>query len=219
MQSSQARLFSGTRQQHSPLLQCAELQAALLSNASVSQDQDVLLKLLQSCKELQAEAARHCAGSMKAVLRAHRGEYADALASWLQRHARLLQRLELQLMKTDPMYDGWSIESAVDALAGAMSEQQWHMQGLQRFTLKSSIWAAGILLQLPDSLKVLNLSGTNAAAAALRVRALAPIARLQQLMELRLGPVLVCQLLAAQLPPLLQQLDVTVELDSVLQTC
>uniref|UniRef100_A0A383VDM1 Uncharacterized protein n=1 Tax=Tetradesmus obliquus TaxID=3088 RepID=A0A383VDM1_TETOB len=100
-----------------------------------------------------------------------------------------------------------------------MCEQQWHMQGLQRFTLKSSIWAAGILLQLPDSLKVLDLSGTNAAAAALRVRALAPIARLQQLTELRLGPVLVCQLLAAQLPPLLQQLDVTVELDSVLQTC
>lgn len=41
---------------------------------------------------------------------------------------------------------------------------------------------------------------------------LSPITRIQQLTELRVGIVRPSHLLAVQLPPLLQQLDVTVEL-------
>uniref|UniRef100_A0A383WQG5 Uncharacterized protein n=1 Tax=Tetradesmus obliquus TaxID=3088 RepID=A0A383WQG5_TETOB len=187
----------------------SEVQAALLSHELVRQDQDVLLKLLQSCKELHPEVAHQCAGQMTAVLRPHRAEHAVAFATWLQRHAGLLQVLKLQL--PGKRAEDVNAKQAVYALVGAMFEQQKQLQGLQRFYLTSSYWAAGILLQLPTSLKVLDLTGMDAASYK-RVLALAPITRLQQLTEQRIGRVRPYQLASMKLPPLLHQLDVRVEL-------
>lgn len=137
------------------LVQCGELQAALLSNTNVSHSQDVLLKLLLSCKDLRAQVARHSAGQMTAVLRTQRAEHAVAFVSWLQRHAGLLQGLKLQLPAKLAVDSG--LEPAVKALAGAMIEHQQHMQALQCFTLKSGVWAAGILQHVPTSLTRLDL--------------------------------------------------------------
>uniref|UniRef100_A0A383WPR9 Uncharacterized protein n=1 Tax=Tetradesmus obliquus TaxID=3088 RepID=A0A383WPR9_TETOB len=98
---------------------------------------------------------------MTAVLRPHRAEHAVAFANWLQRHAGLLQVLKLQL--PGKTAEDANAEQAVEALVEAMFEQQKQLQGLQHFTLKSSFWAAGVLLQLPTSLKMLDLTGIDAA--------------------------------------------------------
>jgi hypothetical protein len=197
-------------------VQSAGLQEAFFSSTSVRQDQDVLLKLLQSCKQLHADVAQHCAGQMTAVLRSQFVEHTAAFACWLKRHARILQALEVQLpgkSDDDDSEAHAALEAAVQALAGAMFDQQQHLQGLQRFTLKSNFWAPEILLQLPISLKMLDLSGTSAIEAQMAY-ALAPIDRLQQLTDLRIGRVHPSQLSTVKLPPLLQHLDMTVELDS-----
>jgi hypothetical protein len=113
--SGHARQYSATAQQHSPLVQCAELQAALMGSTSVGQHQDVLLKLLQSCKQLHADVAQHCAGQLTAVLRAQRVEHAAVFASWLTRPAGLLQELEIQL--SDKL-SFTCVEPAIEALVG-----------------------------------------------------------------------------------------------------
>jgi hypothetical protein len=179
---------STAQQQLSPLLRSAELQAAFLGSKYVGKDQEVLLKLLLSCKGLHAEVARHCAGELTAVLHPQELQHA-AFAKWLQRHTGLLQGIELTLCSSD----GLCLPEVARTLAGALSKQQQHLQGLQRFTLNSTFRAVGgseILLQLPASLKMLDLSGHYAD----RDRNLQALARLQQLTELHLGSVQPCQL-------------------------
>lgn len=86
---------------------------------------------------------------------------------------------------------------------------------LQYFALKGGVQTAGILHNLPTSLTRLDLdlSGSSDPAVVWQHH-LAPIAKLQRLTELSLGVVDHYQLLAVKLPRLLQQLDVTVDLDS-----
>uniref|UniRef100_A0A383W6Z0 Uncharacterized protein n=1 Tax=Tetradesmus obliquus TaxID=3088 RepID=A0A383W6Z0_TETOB len=99
---------------------------------------------------------------MTAALRTNSVDHAVAFASWLQQHAGLLQALQLQPLEEFDQHDDWLFEPAATALSGALLDQQQQLQGLRRFTLNSNYWAAGysgVLLQLPTSLHMLDLSG------------------------------------------------------------
>jgi hypothetical protein len=73
------------------------LQAALLGHPSICQDQQVALKLLQTSKQLQAAVTDVLQGQLSLIARSQKLEHAASLMQWLQKHACLLQQLEIQL--------------------------------------------------------------------------------------------------------------------------
>jgi hypothetical protein len=105
------------------LLVAPPLQAALLGHSSVCQDPQVLLALLQSCKQLQAEAAAQCAGQLavRAVLHRRPAVVAPSFAAWLQRHAGLLRELHVELR---------CLGSDGSAVLQCLQEQEQQLQAL-----------------------------------------------------------------------------------------
>jgi hypothetical protein len=193
-------------QQSSALLESPGLKAALLGHHSVCHDQNVLLALLQSCKQLQAEAAAQCAGQLavNAVLRERPAVAAQGFAAWLQHHAGLLRELHV---------DFRCLGSDGSAVLQCLQEQEQQLQALQCLALHNSHssfwnglqdgWAKPLLLHLPVGLSRLQLTGCWLA---MHEGALAAFSRLQQLTQLTVGFRCVS---ALQHLPRLRSLDIT----------
>jgi hypothetical protein len=175
------------QQQSSTLLGSPRLTAALLGHHSVCQDLSVLLALLQSCKQLQAEAAAQCAGQLavNVTLREQQAVAVPSFAAWLQHHAGLLRELHVEFR---------CLRSDGSAVLQCLQEQQQQLQALQCLALDNSRssyngglqdgWADPLLPHLPVGLRRLQLTGSGLA---MQQGALAAFSRLQQLTQLSFG--------------------------------
>jgi hypothetical protein len=175
------------QQQSSTLLESPPLQAALLRHHSICQDSNVLLALLQSCKQLQAEAAARCAGqlALNTVLHERPAVAAQGFAAWLQHHACLLREMHVEFR---------CLGSDGSTLLQCLQEQEQQLQALQCLALDNSHrshgtglqcgWAEPLLLHLPVGLRSLQLTGSPVTE---QKDALAALSRLQQLTQLTLG--------------------------------
>lgn len=85
------------QQGSSTLLAAPRLQAVFLAHASIFQEDRVLLRLLQACKQLQVEAAGQCAGQLVVNAVLNQPSRAQSFAAWLQRHDGLLRELRVKL--------------------------------------------------------------------------------------------------------------------------
>lgn len=108
------------------------MQAALLQHPAVTQNQQVVLALLQACKQLQVAVTERCSGQVPAVLRAQNLQQVLIFAQhWLPKHGSLLGQLEVQLGDSSSCSWWWHTDkwrsAAVEALALAL-EQQQHLQ-------------------------------------------------------------------------------------------
>jgi hypothetical protein len=133
-----------------------QLRTPLLRHPSISQDQQVLLKLLQTSKELQAAVAEHCAGQLPAVYSTTKPQCAETLTQWLRKHTGLLQELHLQLGSSTPSSNqawGETIEALGAALECAVGEDAADSKAaalsrLCSFSLTGSPASAGMLRPL-----------------------------------------------------------------------
>jgi hypothetical protein len=223
-------------------LQHPELQAALLRHPSISQDQQAVAALLRLSKSTQAAVAQQLAGQLQVVLHARKLQQGHALVQWLRKHADLLQGLELRLvssMHIDRMH-GRSSADLTDALQRALAHTSAAgTLRLRSFTLRGISASTGILGFLPaahlthldacvdlersdalqavgrlSQLRCLALTSlTSIRPSGAVVSLLLPLAGLQQLTELRIGPVHAVQLQELpQLPPRLQQLHLAMRI-------
>jgi hypothetical protein len=232
----------------------------LLKHPSVCQDQQVLLLLQQTSKQLQAAIAEHCTAQLPAVVQTQNVPQAAAFCSWLRKHCHLLQSLDVQLISSSWLSGTAVWSTTVDALAAALQDAAAAGANLlQQFALRGSPASVALLqhlsaaqltqlwfepefsassssehkrrgssygstitsssepnpalqqLTLLTTLRCLGLSGKGPAAAEDDL-VLAPLASLQQLTELHIGPVRPAQLLELQLPSKLQQLHLAVDL-------
>jgi hypothetical protein len=177
------------QQQSSALLETPRLMAALLGHHSIGQDQNVLLALSRSSKQLQAAAAAQCAGQLAVsrVLHVNPAVDAQGFDAWLRRHACLLRELHVELR---------CLGSGGFAVLQCLQEQEQQLQALQGLTLDNMYghypcngvrfdwWAKPLLLHLPVGLKRLQLTGRWPAA---QQDALAAFGRLQQLTQLTIS--------------------------------
>jgi hypothetical protein len=137
-------------------MQHPEVQMVLLHHPSISKDQQVLLQLLQTSKDLAAAAKQQCSGQLPAALCTDHPHHVLWFAHrWLPKHAGLLQSLELQLEDHSDIraYDGgtakWS--AAVEEVAEALklcARQRLQNVTLQSLTL-SGCPPGPLLLHLP----------------------------------------------------------------------
>jgi hypothetical protein len=231
-----------------------QLYRPLLLHSSVSQDQRVVVKLLQTSKQLQEAVEQLRFGQLQAVLSTAKVQQAESLVQWVCKHARLLQALDVQLISSIK-HGGTKDWAALTAgLAAALQDATAHgaLAGLHSFALKG-IQAGHSLLQALSAAQIQQLVvqvpkqdalSLSAVAALTSLRslqltftppdrrsfgpisiaqqlpaqdtALQPLAAgVQQLTELRIGPVYAAQL--EHLPPQLQQLHVTVDLGAKYQ--
>lgn len=103
-----------------------QLQAALLRHPSISQDQQVVAKLLQTSKELQA-AVRQCgAGQLPMLLQPIKLQQVQGFAQWLQKHGHLLRGLSVELGEVR-----MPRRSTVDAHGFMLCRKHWQLQLLQ----------------------------------------------------------------------------------------
>jgi hypothetical protein len=137
-------------------MQHPEVQVVLFRHPSVSSDQQVLLPLLQTSKELAAAATQQCSGQLAAVLCTdHLHQLLSFARHWLPKHAGLLRRLDVQLLDHSKIhvYDGgagkWS--AAVQEVAEALQQCTWQRsQDVQLQSLSLSGCPPGqLLLHLP----------------------------------------------------------------------
>jgi hypothetical protein len=210
------------------------LQAALLRHPDIANDQQVVAALQQTSSELQAALAELAAGQLCVRLSHITLHQTQAFARWLRKHAALLQDLQLECCTccTRGSAPAWAALQAGFQQAAARSTLQ--LQSLSIF--ESPVAEQGILQHLPaahltyldapvdlalsssfqavaalSGLRRLDLAGASAAQASDDVLARLT-AGLQQLTELHIQLVRPAQLL--HLPPHLQQLHITVGLES-----
>jgi hypothetical protein len=142
------------------------LQAALLPHPSFSQDQQVVAKLLQTSKELQAAVGQWGAGQLHLALQPRKLQQVECLAQWLQKHDHLLSSLDVELTRpasshhtdicrTVGFSERYWAEAAVSALEQGMQAAQAAAAAaagalqLQAFSLRGCATGAPLLLQLP----------------------------------------------------------------------
>lgn len=219
-------------------MQDSKVQAALLRHPAVIQDQQVVLALLLTSKQLLAIVAKQCAGQVPAMLQAqHLKPVLCFTKHWLPKHGGLLRELNVQLGESSSWiyYEKWW-SAALVALDTAFMQQQ-DLQ-LQAFCLRGAPadyilqhLPATCLTRLRASLDFRRASSSNTIAALSRLTglcsldltdsrgaaaaghsALVPIAALQQLTELGIGTLTAEQLQLLQLGPVLRHLDVAVDL-------
>jgi hypothetical protein len=141
------------------------LNSILLHHPSISQDQQVVAKLLQTSKELQAAVAQHSAGQLHLVLQPRKRQQAEGLAQWLQKHGHLVCGLQVDLSKDQTTHSRrtsysslpganrssyyWA-EAAASALeAGVLQAIEAGALQLQSFSLAGCQASASLMLQLP----------------------------------------------------------------------
>jgi hypothetical protein len=209
------------------------LQAAFMACPGIMQDRQVVAALLQTSKQLRQAVVHVLAGQLTVELQAQTLQQAQSLVLWLHANACTVRSLQLQLPSSSSATGAGRLAAVVAALEAPL--QRAAAAGslqLQSFTLQGSITGHTILQQLPvlhlmqlcvdvnassiasiqavaalSSLRCLQLQCTAAASDDV----LYPLAAgLQQLTQLKIGPVTPAQL--QHLPPKLQQLHVTVRL-------
>jgi hypothetical protein len=122
----------------------------LLKHPSICQEQQVLLLLQQTSKQLQAAIAEHCTAQLAAVVRAHKVQQLAAFCSWLRKHSHLLQHLDVQLISTSRLSSTADWSTAVAALAAALRDAAAAgAMHLQQFALHGSPASITLLQQLP----------------------------------------------------------------------
>jgi hypothetical protein len=132
----------------------------LLHHPSICQDQQVLLKLQQTSKVLQADIASHCISQLPVVCRARRHEQLLSFVCWASKpkNACLLKALDVQLSYTsrrdlrstsaaDAEPDDVLAAEALGALQVALCHSA-HMQ-LQEFSLTGAPASTALLQHLP----------------------------------------------------------------------
>jgi hypothetical protein len=208
-----------------------EVLAILLQQPSFCRDQHAVLQLLQASKATRAAVAVHCTNLLQLVVHRRHNALQQFVQLWLPRHAGLLQQLELQ------QATWWHGIDWTAAASQALSSSQ-----LQSFALCEAYATANILQDLPaahlthlcfvtsrvtrhDMAAVAGLTALRSLEVTFAyhetfmhdAHALAPLAAgLQQLTELRIGPVLPSSL--QYVPASVQQLDVTLVLGGQPQT-
>jgi hypothetical protein len=200
-----------------------EVIAILLQQPTFVREQHALLQLLQASKAVRAAVAAHCTNSLQLnVCRGHKA-LQQFVQFWLPQHAGLLQQLELQQATHRHGID-WT----------AAAKQALSLSQLRSFTLRGT-YATANLLQILPAAHLTQLSyetcgmTTRDMIAVARLTALRRLevtfdsqnkytagalplaAGLQQLTELRIGPISPRSL--QHVPANVQQLDVTLGLD------
>jgi hypothetical protein len=123
-------------------MQHPKVQVVLLQHPSISKDQQVLLQLLQTSKELAAAAKQQCSGQLPVALSTDHLRHVLLFAHhWLPKHAGLLQSLDMQLEDHSgmPVYDGgaekWSatVAEVAEALkhCARLGSQELQLQSLR----------------------------------------------------------------------------------------
>jgi Leucine-rich repeat (LRR) protein len=120
------------------------LPVPVLRHRCISEDQQVLCKLQQTSKGLQAAVADEHSGHVHAALSTSKVQQADAFAAWLRKHAGLLQQLELDLGSS------WMTGGRRNWVATSLAEALQHAAAagclrLQSFSLKGSAAGAAVL--------------------------------------------------------------------------
>jgi hypothetical protein len=128
------------------------LHGPLLCHRCISEDQQVLCKLQQTSKGLQAAVADAHSGQVHIVLSTARVQQADAFVVWLRKHAGLLQQLELDLLGSS-----WRYANRRDWVASALAAALQHAAAagclrLHSFSLKGSVAGAAVLAPLAAQL-------------------------------------------------------------------
>jgi hypothetical protein len=124
--------------------------APLLKHPSICQDQQVLLLLQQTSKQLQAAVAEHCTAQLAAVVQAQEVQQVEAFSSWLRKHSHLLQRLNVQLVSTSRLSSTADWSTAVAALAAALQDAAaGGAMHLQEFALRGSPASVTLMQHLP----------------------------------------------------------------------
>jgi hypothetical protein len=212
-----------------------QLHDPILRHPIISQDQQVVAQLQQVSKELQAAVAQVLAGQVPVTLavQQEKMQQASKFMQWLQKHAGLLQSLDLQLLRSfsRPGLDAQHA-AAVSQLANSL--QHAAAAGplqLQSFSLSGPEVGASVLQHLPaahltqlaaaiavsnsasmqalaglSGLRCLQLSSSDTAAAPDDV--LEPLSALQQLTLLHAGRVRPVQL--QWVPASVQQLQLSI---------
>jgi hypothetical protein len=201
-----------------------EVIAILLQQPTFVREQHALLQLLQASKAVRAAVAAHCTNSLQLnVCRGHKA-LQQFVQFWLLQHAGLLQQLELQQATHRHGID-WT----------AAAKQALSLSQLRSFTLRGTYATANLLQILPaahltqlsyetcgmttrDMIAVARLTALRRLEVTFDSQnkhtagALRPLAAgLQQLTELRIGPISPRSL--QHVPANVQQLDVTLGLD------
>jgi hypothetical protein len=145
-----------TQQQAMHSMHDPQLHTPILRHASISCDQQAVVRLQQVSKELQAAITQVLAGQVPVALAVQDKKqlaHAQLLVQWLQKHAGLLQSLYLQFAACSNRTDAARVRRAAAVLlqleaalkqAAAVSPLQ-----LQSFCVKGSAVGAGFLQQLP----------------------------------------------------------------------
>jgi hypothetical protein len=109
------------------------LQAALLCNPAIGQDQQIVAQLLQTSQEMHAAVAELCATRLPVVLHTKLPQRAQACAQWLSKHAGLLQKLALQLnfQRADmTAHSGAAMATVEPALQQALAADSMQLQSM-----------------------------------------------------------------------------------------
>jgi hypothetical protein len=137
-------------------MQHPEVQVVLFHHPSINNDQQVLMQLLQTSKELSSVVTQQCSAQLAAVLCTEDQQQVLSFAHhWLPKHAGLLRSLHMHLRdhSSASMYDGgagkWS--TTVQAVAAALQYCTWKRTQDVRLQSLSLVGcpAGPLLLQLP----------------------------------------------------------------------
>jgi hypothetical protein len=127
-----------------------QLHTPLLGHPSIAQNWQVVAKLLQTSKELQAAAATVWVGQQQVVLHTGQVQQAESFAQWLGKYAGLLHSVDLHVISSIKHGGTRDWEATTAVLAGALQDaaEQDILQALRCFSDKGSAANAGVLQAL-----------------------------------------------------------------------